>query len=403
MKQDRPDGIRWGRLFRRTAAFFLAVMALWLLWAGVGLGKGLLEGLGSSPSLPAQLLRAELGLPPQDGLSLWERLALEQSPFLLSNRRLSGKEEGDPAPPEGASPSLSPAPTPDAASTPDEEQDDPQQLPAVTTAPEGIVERTLAPASQEGYTVADGVYIFNRSNLTLDAAALAAAPVTLTLEETQEPQILIMHTHATEAYTPDGTDVYVPSDNSRTLDTDCNMCRIGREMEAVFEELGLSVVHDETLYDYPHYSGAYTRSREGVESYLERYPSIKLVLDVHRDALIGEDGTVYKAVTTIDGEPTAQVLMILGSPEQGEHPRWMENLALAMEIQKELDAKYPTLARPITLRSGIYNQDLTTGSLLVEVGCHGNTLQEAIRGCRLFARTAGEVLLTHEGQGEPGA
>lgn len=392
MERDRHSKVRWRQLLRRTAAFFLAAVALWGVFLAAGMGKSLMQWAGRDTALVSALLRAELGPPPGDGLSAWDRLALGSSPLLLSNPLPQAADDNDPSAPRETPSAASPAPsaTPGLSA---EEQEDPQQLPAVTSAPDDIVARTLTPASTDGYTVAGGVYIFNRTSLPLDAAVLAAAPVTLSLDQSQAPQILIMHTHATEAYTPDGTDVYVQTDNSRTLDTDCNMCRIGREMAAVFEEMGLSVIHDETLYDYPHYSGAYSRSREGVEGYLERYPSIQLVLDVHRDALIGEDGTVYKAVTTIDGEPTAQVLMILGSPENGEHPRWMENMALAMKIQKNLDALYPTLARPITLRSSAYNQDLTTGSLLVEVGCHGNTLQESIRGGRLFARCAGEVLL----------
>ena len=192
----------------------------------------------------------------------------------------------------------------------------------------------------------------------------------------------------------DGTDIYQESDSSRTIDEDYNMLRIGDEMQRIFEDLGLHVVHDRTLYDYPQYSGAYTRSCEGIQAWLEQYPSIKIVLDVHRDALIGEDGTVYKAVTEVNGETTAQVMMVVGTDVQGqEHPYWTENLALAIRIQQKLDERWPTLARPITLRSSRFNQQLTRGSLLVEVGSHGNTLEEALRGARLFAKAAGDVLL----------
>ena len=164
-------------------------------------------------------------------------------------------------------------------------------------------------------------------------------------------------------------------------------------MKRVFEEMGLTVLHDETLYDYPSYNEAYTRSRSAVAAWLEQYPSIKIVLDVHRDALVADDGTVYKAVTTIDGQPTAQVMLVMGTDDRGDFPNWRENLALAFQIQKSMNTLYPTLARPITVRSSHYNQFLSTGSLLVEVGCHGNTLQEALNGARLFARAAGQVLL----------
>ena len=231
----------------------------------------------------------------------------------------------------------------------------------------------------------------------MDRAAAAAAPVNITLSG-DGPQILIIHTHGSEAYTPDGTDIYEPSDNNtRTLDENYNMVRVGDEMERVFTELGLSVVHDTTLYDYPRYSGAYDRSAEAVKNYLEQYPTIKIVLDVHRDALVGEDGTVYKAVTRIDGVDTAQVMLVLGSSEGGEHPSWMENLALACRLQESMNNLYPTLARPMTMRSSRYNQQLSTGSVLVEVGTHGNTLQEALAAARLFARSAGQVLLELEG------
>ena len=140
-------------------------------------------------------------------------------------------------------------------------------------------------------------------------------------------------------------------------------------MERVFTELGLTVVHDRTLYDYPKYNGAYDRSAEAVQRYLEQYPSIKIVLDVHRDALVGSDGEVYKLVSQEAGEKVAQVMLVVGSNDSGmEHPNWRENLALAVKLQLELTRDWGQLARPITLRSSRYNQHLSPGSLLVEVG-----------------------------------
>lgn len=409
MKRDRHSGIQWGRVLRRSAALFMVTVALWALLtaAGAGAAAEAFRALGEDGSLVSALLRAELGEVegtggPFDALNGLGRLVVGQSALLRSNEDavaqwLSGALDGE----DGAEQQPSPAPSADPSPAPEgEDPEDPANLPAVTTAPDDIIPRTLVPSSGSGYAQADGVYIYNATGLEVDAAALAAAPVNITLADTEEPQILIMHTHATEAYTPDGTDLYVQTDNSRTLDNTQNMVRIGEEMKAVFEEMGLSVIHDETPYDYPQYNGAYGRSGAGVEEYLAQYPSIKIVLDVHRDALIGEDGTVYKPLTTVDGQDTAQVMLVMGSPEAGDYPRWMENLTLAMKIQKSMNALYPTLARPITMRSSsVYNQALTNGSLLVEVGAHGNTLQEAIRGARLFARAAGQVLLGLEEDG----
>ena len=380
--------IQWGRLLRRAAALFLATLAVWVLplCTGAGAASALRE-LGENPQFVAAALQAELGLPSEEGplaaLDGWGRLAVGQSPLLLANGGGAGetgqeKEEEVLDLPAGQ---------------PARDLDDITALPETTAAPPDIVAQTLLPTSPEGYDVAGGLYLYNRTSLDVDLAAAASATVPITLPE-EGPQILIIHTHGSEAYTPDGTDVYTPSDNNtRTLDTNYNMVRVGTEMEKVFTEMGLGVVHDTTLYDYPQYNGAYDRSAQAVKAYLEQYPTIRIVLDVHRDALIGEDGTVYKAVTTVDGTSTAQVMLVLGSSEGGEHPNWMENLTLACKIQNGMNTLYPTLARPMTMRSSRYNQQLCSGSLLVEVGTHGNTLQEALAGARLFARAAGQVLL----------
>ena len=378
--------IQWGRLLRRAAALFLATLAVWVLplCTGAGAASALRE-LGENPRFVAAALQAELGLPSEEGplaaLDGWGRLAVGQSPLLLANGGGAGET--------GQEEEVLDLP----AGQPARDLDDIAALPETTAAPSDIVAQTLLPTSPEGYDVAGGLYLYNRTSLDVDLAAAAAATVPITLPE-EGPQILIVHTHGSEAYTPDGADVYTPSDNNtRTLDTNYNMVRVGTEMEKVFTEMGLGVVHNTTLYDYPQYNGAYDRSAQAVKAYLEQYPTIRIVLDVHRDALIGEDGTVYKAVTTVDGTSTAQVMLVLGSSEGGEHPNWMENLTLACKIQNGMNTLYPTLARPMTMRSSRYNQQLCSGSLLVEVGTHGNTLQEALAGARLFARAAGQVLL----------
>ena len=377
--------IQWGRLLRRAAALFLATLAVWVLplCTGAGAASALRE-LGENPRFVAAALQAELGLPSEEGplaaLDGWGRLAVGQSPLLLANGGGAGET--------GQEEEVLDLP----AGQPARDLDDIAALPETTAAPSDIVAQTLLPTSPEGYDVAGGLYLYNRTSLDVDLAAAAAATVPITLPE-EGPQILIVHTHGSEAYTPDGSDVYTPSDNNtRTLDNNYNMVRVGTEMEKVFTEMGLGVVHDTTLYDYPQYNGAYDRSAQAVKAYLEQYPTIRIVLDVHRDALIGEDGTVYKAVTTVDGTSTAQVMLVLGSSEGGEHPNWMENLTLACKIQNGLNTLYPTLARPMTLRSSRYNQQLCPGSLLVEVGTHGNTLQEALAAARPFARAAGRVL-----------
>ena len=183
----------------------------------------------------------------------------------------------------------------------------------------------------------------------------------------------------------------------RTTDTEKSVVRVGDEIAKVLTEMGLTVVHDTGLYDYPEYNGAYDRSLAAVEDWLEQYPTIQVVLDVHRDALIGADGTVYKPITTINGESCAQVMLVMGSNALYDHPGWLENLALAVQVQKEMNTLWPTLARPIGLRENRYNQQTAPGAMLVEVGSHGNTLQEALAAARMFARALGAVLLEYKG------
>ena len=203
---------QWPRLLRRGVALFLATVTVWVLslTADTGSAASALRTLAESPAFVSAALRAELGNLPEDqaasdSLTGWQRLILSQSPALMA-----GAGEGTASAPEEAEPQA----TPSAPVEPDDPED-PEVLPAVTTAPEDIVGRTLVPVSGDGYASAQGVYIENRPGLDLDVAALASAQLTLELPE-EGPQVLIMHTHGSEAYTPDGTDTYVPTGECRT-------------------------------------------------------------------------------------------------------------------------------------------------------------------------------------------
>lgn len=376
---------RWTRMLRRGVALFLTTVTVWVLslTADMGAAAETFRTLAESPAFVSAALRAELGnLPEEAGLTGWQKLVLGQSPTLSAG---VGKGETGEAVQESPQPTGEP-----------DDPEDPEEVPEVTVAPEDIVGRTLLPTSGEGYDSAQGVYIENRPGLALDVAALAQTQLTLTLPE-EGPQVLIVHTHGSEAYTPDGTDTYVATGECRTTDTEKSVVRVGDEIAKVLTEMGLTVVHDTALYDYPEYNGAYDRSLAVVENWLTQYPTIQVVLDVHRDALIGSDGTVYKPITTINGEKCAQVMLVMGSNALYDHPNWLENLALAVQVQKEMNTLWPTLARPIGLRENRYNQQTAHGAMLVEVGSHGNTLQEALAAARMFARALGAVLLEYKG------
>lgn len=240
-------------------------------------------------------------------------------------------------------------------------------------------------------TIAGGMTVKNLTGYSVDTAAMTLAGPGLTLRA-DDAQILIIHTHSSEAYTPAGLDRYEPSDSFRTEDAEYNIIRVGDELTALFQAAGLNVIHDRNIYDYPSYTGSYSRSGQAIEEYLREYPEIAIVLDVHRDAL-GSGDVVYKTMAEESGACASQVMLLVGTDESGlEHPHWRRNLALALYLQKAVDDKYPTLMRPIELVQQRYNQHLTTGSLIVEVGSSGNTLQEALAAVRLFSSAAAPAL-----------
>ena len=382
MRKRRSGRGGAGKIVRRTVALFLAGVTGWMLWltADLSAAGDALKALGDNVRLTAALLTAELGRVAEDGplagMTGWERMVLNQSALLAVGK--------DAVAALSAQAGESEMPAPDPEDTAEVQ---------TTTAPSNIVEQTLTGSDSTAYVSADGVYARNYTDYEVDLTKLEPSPVVL--RDTEEPQILIIHSHTTEAYAMDGTDIYTESGTARTTDNYYNMVRVGEAMAEVFRAAGFGVVHDTELYDYPAYNGAYTRSGAAIEAWLEQYPTIQIVLDVHRDALEAEDGTVYKTAAEVNGEKVAQCMLVVGTDAGGQtHDNWRQNLALAVEVQHQVNADYPTQARPIVVRSSRFNQQLTPGSLLVEVGTHGNTLQEALAAARLFAQSMAEVFQT---------
>ena len=241
-------------------------------------------------------------------------------------------------------------------------------------------------------TLTGGLSIKNETSYDIDVSGMLSEGSQVKLPA-GEPQILIIHTHSSEAYTPAGLDRYEASDTSRTEDKEYNIVRVGDELTALLQQAGLNVIHDREIYDYPSYTGSYERSGAAVQSYLEQYPSIAVVIDMHRDAL-GANGVVYKTMAEESGVCASQVMLLVGTDDSGlYHPNWRSNLSLALYLQNAVSAAHPTLMRPVSLVQQRYNQHLTGGSLILEVGSSGNTLQEALAAIRLFADAAAPALL----------
>ena len=218
-----------------------------------------------------------------------------------------------------------------------------------------------------------------------DLGALLSQPLSWDLTGS-EPTVLIIHTHTTESYTPAPGESYTESSAFRTLDDRYNMLSIGDRLAQQLEEAGISVIHDREFYDYPSYNGSYTRARESIQNWLDLYPSIVMVLDLHRDAS-GDLNNQLRTAVTLDDTEYAGLMLVMGTDASGlKHPEWQENLALGLKLQWLLEDTLPGITRPVNLRSQRFNQDLTAGSMIVEVGAAGDSHQQALRTMDILAQ-----------------
>lgn len=255
-----------------------------------------------------------------------------------------------------------------------------------------IISKYISPYTAGLYY--DRVYVKNSTELKIDIKSLLSSPLGFKVEKSDSPQVLIMHTHTTETYMPEASDYYTDAYSSRTRDKNKNMVSVGEIVTQKLNNAGIKALHDTTEHDYPKYTGSYGRAAKTITGYLKKYPSIKIVLDLHRDAVASGDSDKVKLVTEINGKKAAQVMLVMGS-QSGEvtnFPNWKENLKLAVRLQKTLETEYPTLARPLSLTSKNYNQSLTTGSLLIEFGTDANSLEEAHYSAELVGNALVKLL-----------
>lgn len=257
-----------------------------------------------------------------------------------------------------------------------------------------ISEQFLSPYSAK-YSY-NNVYMKNSSGIDINLSEELAAKLKFSIKKSGEPEVLIMHTHATESYMSEIRDYYTAADPSRTTDNDKNVTHIGEIIANRLKAAGIGVLHDKTQHDHPAYTGSYSRSEVTVNEYLKKYPSIKIVLDIHRDSISLNETDRVRPVAEINGKRAAQVMLCMGSQSGTvkNHPNWRENFRLALRLQQTLEVMYPGLARPIVLASKLYNQNLTTGSLLIEMGTESNTLSEAEYSAELTANALVSLLNT---------
>ena len=200
------------------------------------------------------------------------------------------------------------------------------------------------------------------------------------------PLVLIVHTHGSESYLENGYDFYSPEETFRSEDKSRNVVHIGEVLCEKLNSLGIRTIHDTSMYDTVDFNKSYAYSREGIKKALAENPTIRFVIDLHRDSVFDSNDNNIKPLTTIDGKKCAQLMLVVGTNQGGsDHPNWRDNLTFATYLQQKMNDMYPTLARPINLRTAAFNQGLSSGSVLLEVGSCGNTQEEAENAVLLFA------------------
>ena len=209
-----------------------------------------------------------------------------------------------------------------------------------------------------------------------DLPMLLQKPLAWDLRQ-DRPTVLIYHTHGTESFRKFSQD-YAETAPFRTLDTQYNIVSIGDRITELLEENGISVIHDREIHDYPDYNSSYLNSRIAAKKLLKENPGILLALDIHRDAVEGPDGKQMKTAANLGGSTSAQIMIVVGTNCRMPHSKWPENLSLGLKLHAQLQSQAPGIVRPLCLRPQRFNQDLSPGALLVEIGSAGNSHGEAM-------------------------
>ncbi len=238
----------------------------------------------------------------------------------------------------------------------------------------------------------ENFYVKNNTDYNLDIGAALKKDLGFKIEKNKKVQVLIYHTHTSESFIDCDVGYYYSDYYPRTKDTRYNITQVGDEIEKQLKKAGIGVVHDKTSHD-DSYTGSYSRSRITVNKYLKKYPDIKVTLDIHRDS-IGSDTYKVKPTFEYKGRKGAQIMILTGydSEDYFNFPKWNYNLRFALKLQKMCETKYSGMTRPLDFGNFAYNMNVNTGSLLIEVGADGNTLEEAKYSGELLGKALSQVL-----------
>ena len=294
--------------------------------------------------------------------------------------------------PAECTPESTPESSPHSSSQTQPESPSPiESSPAVTestqTAPIPIGAHPIISMDLGLLSYGDG-YINNSTALSPSISSLATLPLKR-LERTDGPLVLVIHTHGTESFMPEGATYYTDDGElARSQNTDENMIAVGVEFVSTLESHGIEAIHCTVMHDKESYRESYSRSAEAIKYYLEMYPSIRYIFDLHRDSVMKSTEELVSAVTYINGERVAQIMPVIGSGFSG----YEDNLAFALKLRSRINGELGSFSRPVCLRESQYNQSLAPVSLLLEIGTSGNTLSEAKRAARLTAEAVAEMI-----------
>lgn len=249
-------------------------------------------------------------------------------------------------------------------------------------------------------------YFINTTKYEIDIDAARAAPWPVApAAGSEEPLVLVLHTHATESYLFDdtnlsdfareGVETYFRTNASlRDQDPARTVVQVGEVFCETLRAAGIPTLHCTDMHDLPDFNQAYVNSAETVKRYLAQYPSIRYVIDLHRDSVTRGDAYV-KTSARSDAGPCAQVMLVVGTNQQGRHPNWEQNLTVATAFKDQMDRERPGLSRALYLRTARFNQEYLPGCMLLEVGSAMNTLEEAENAARSAASSLAKVIEAH--------
>lgn len=216
----------------------------------------------------------------------------------------------------------------------------------------------------------------------------------------EQPLVLVYHTHSSESYFPAMRAAGERGDRPYSRNPQINMFRVGEELVWSLQAQGVPAFHLRVEFDRQGLTGSYMESEKGVREVLSRYPTIRYLIDVHRNS-----APRSQTVVEVKGRPTARVMFVVGKGSPTfPNPHWKENEAFGRRLAALMEAEASNLVRYVSsggggwtyVRSSRFNQHLSPRAILVEVGGPENTLAEALEASRLLGRALARLVQEEE-------